>query len=58
MTNAESYMKTAQALLREGRLSAWEARFIQDLEANFPNKKALRGLSKSQFVKLREIASK
>jgi hypothetical protein len=59
MTNVESYLSTAIEAKEAGKLTAWEANFIDSIVAQYgTDKKGLKGLSSKQFDTLRSIARK
>jgi len=58
MTNAQITLKNAIEARDKNLLTAWESNFVTDIEARFPDKKALRDLSSKQYAVLNKIADK
>lgn len=56
MTNAESYLEDAINALEEGKLSDYEAKFVESIKDY--SKKDLRNLTSKQFMLLRDISKK
>lgn len=56
MTNVEINLSCAIAALEAGRLSAYEAEFIQSIRDS--SKKELKSLSSKQYKMLRDISNK
>ncbi|MCS6930539.1 MAG: hypothetical protein NZM43_13710 [Saprospiraceae bacterium] len=59
MTNAQITLQQCEKALQEGKLNSWETRFVQDILQRFGyDKKALRNLSRNQYITLCKIAEK
>ena len=56
MTNSEINLNCALKALKEGRLTAYEAEFVNSIKDY--TKKELRNLSSKQYKLLREISNK